>query len=693
MDQEQGIPTEVGSILKETIDSEELHKQRQRLSIISAYIGSPLTEEQMDFAADFTKNTISFSDPGTGKTHTLIAGLIMAQQHHKVPGTSINCMSFTNAAVAEMAGRYEKLCKSVSVSPTVKFNTFHSLTRAILTSAYPGITVVDGYESYKSDITDLTSYMKQLGYDVSMDDTKYVRRVLRAINDMNSSMTFHPTNLSKKYDFVSLDLNLDDFQSLRTSMFVRGLVTKSINVGDIPLYCLYALMMKEDVIKMWKGKYRIMVVDEFQDLSLLHLNILSYIAQTLVVIGDMKQQIYAFNGACPQIVSEYFKMRPDARVCNLTKSFRCGKEIAEFATRVILPNDRSIQCFGGHERGSRVSLIQRRDLDWKDIVSKISADRKVNGYGGMRDVMFLYRNNASAIPVIEELYKNKIPFRCSKFAKVMDVPLFSTISLLANAAWQPNNVDICKEALKVFPEFRGLPFNQDPAPVLAMKSSGKDLLSINYKYRDPSSIDILAAIAAARKAIEENKNAGVVYMKFMPVYDKYLHKLEWWKLDREKEFYFGLVAPICNVKPYPLMYAEELDKESENRKATAAGTGIRCYTMHSAKGLEADDVYILDCDEGSFPNAKVMEKKRQANCYYDVAVDVRSERNLLYVAITRAKDSVTISYSGTNPTLLISDPDNEQYSQYDKFYQDNTGDYNDAEEFFRLFKMGEYAND
>ena len=59
--------------------------------------------------SNFTKDTISFSDPGTGKTHTLVSGLIMAQQYHKVPGKEINCMSFTNAAVSEMAGRYEAM--------------------------------------------------------------------------------------------------------------------------------------------------------------------------------------------------------------------------------------------------------------------------------------------------------------------------------------------------------------------------------------------------------------------------------------------------------------------------------------------------------------------------------------------------------------------------------------------------------
>ena len=77
-----------------------------KLDILSAYMGSPLTDEQKEFASDFTKDTISFSDPGTGKTHTLVAGLIIAQTYHKVDGRKINCMSFTNAAVSEMAGRY-----------------------------------------------------------------------------------------------------------------------------------------------------------------------------------------------------------------------------------------------------------------------------------------------------------------------------------------------------------------------------------------------------------------------------------------------------------------------------------------------------------------------------------------------------------------------------------------------------------
>jgi DNA helicase-2/ATP-dependent DNA helicase PcrA len=657
-----------------------------KLDILSAYIGSPLTDEQKEFAADFTRDTISFSDPGTGKTHTLIAGLIMAQTHHKIPGKTINCMSFTNAAVSEMAGRYRKLCEKCSVSPTVVFNTFHSLSNHIMKDAYP-MMKISANSNIKQDVEDMTIYLQQAGINVTVDDTSYVRKVVRAINDLNSSLTFHPDNVATKFAFVELDMDIDIFQDLRKTWFMRGITTNQIVQGDIPLYCLYALMKKPDIIDKWKGKYKIMVVDEFQDLSLLHLQILSYVAQTLIVIGDMKQQIYAFNGACPQIVQEYLKLHPNAKVCNLTHSFRCGQEIADFATNLIKPNDQSINTFVGHDRGSNVRIVQRRDLDWKEIVANIEADRKLHGSNGARDVMFLYRNNASAIPIIDELYKKGIPYRCSKFAMIMSIPIFDSLSKLCNAAWQPNDPVVVNDALKLFPEFKNTMYGTEVFPVQAMRSSGKSIFDVSYKYKEESSYAILNAMILARRSIEENKSAGVVYMKVMEVYKKYIYKNEWWKVDNTEEFYFNLVAPICNSKTYPIMYNEELDKEQRNRKCIQANMGIRCYTMHSAKGLEADDVYILDCDEGVFPNAKIMQNKVNAGCELDVATDIRSERNLLYVAVTRAKDNVTISYSGAEPTKLITEPMCETYHKYDSVYENAQHDYDDAAEFFKLFRI------
>lgn len=656
-------------------------EEKFQLTIISAYTKSPLTEEQMEFAADFRKDTISFSDPGTGKTHTLIAGLIMAQKHHGVPGDRIDCMSFTNPAVAEMSGRYQKACKALNITPTVKFNTFHSLSNRIMREAYPQMQIIP-YSNLSKDLQDLRAIMEK--YDAGTSDLNYVKKVLKAINNMNSSLTFHPESLLRKYDFVELGMDVDLFQELRKEWFIKGIMDRVIVQGDIPLYCLYALMKKPEIIKKWKGLYKIMVVDEFQDLSLLHLQILSYIAETLIVIGDMKQQIYMFNGACPQIVQAYMRMHPNARICNLTKSWRCSQNIAEYATKLYRPNDPSVECFTGVKEGGNVTVESRRNMNWSAIIQGIGKDIEEHKLGGARDVMFLYRNNASAIPIVEELYKNKIPYRCPKYSMVMDIPIFSDLCKLANLAWQPTDQKIAEQALRLFPEFRKLSLSDTPEPVLVMRQTGKSLLDINYGYTEASSMRILSAVHVARKKIQENRSAGVVLNNLLSVYDEDIIKGQWWRFDNPKEFYFNLVAPICNMKTYPVLYAEELDKSSRNEECIRAGMGIRCFTMHSAKGLEADDVYILDCDEGAFPNVKVMKKKIQANCLYDVACDIRSERNLLYVAVTRAKDNVVITYSGDQPASILN-PMGNPYEEFDDIYAKAKNDYDDAAVFFEVF--------
>lgn len=660
-----------------------------KLDIISAYIGNSLTEEQKEFASNFKRDIISFSDPGTGKTHTLIAGLVMAQRYHKVPPQSINCMSFTNAATNEMAGRYQKLCKKLSEPTGVTFNTFHSLSRKILRDAYPAIRVV-GFEKVNDAIRDLDDILTLLG--LYTDDKRYKRKIIKAIDNLNSSLTFHPDHIAMSYDFVELDMAVEDFQEIRKHWFIRGITNSRIVQGDIPLYCLYALMSKPDMIEKWKGKYEIMVVDEFQDLSLLHLRILSYIANTLIVIGDMKQQIYAFNGACPQIVREYLKLHPNAVTCNLTRSFRCSNAISEFATRIIKPNDPTVEEFKGHDKESNVQFIPRKELDWKGIAEGILQDQKTNGIAKARDVMFLYRNNASAIPIIEELYQRGIAYRCTKLVTIPEMPMFESLTKLCNAAMEPYNIEKVALALSLFPEFQSTDYvtKEEPAPIEIMRKTGKSIFDVNYRYGEPSSVEILTAMKQARAAIEAKKSAGIVYMKVLEVYKKYILRSEWWKLDYPEDFYISLAAPVCNGKPYPLMINEEADKVAKNERNIDANMGIRLYTMHSAKGLEADDIWILDCDEGMFPNANKMKQKVNAGCLYSVAVDIRSERHLLYVAATRAKYNLYISYSGNEPCKLLTDPYCEEYHQFDEIYESNQAEFDDADEFFKLFRIGPY---
>lgn len=655
---------------------DNLNEALFELKLIENKIGKPLTDEQREFAVDFTKNTLTFANPGTGKTHTLTSGIVLAQKYHKVDPAKIYCMSFTNAATNEIESRYRRLAKKCSVSYGVTFSTFHAFARRLLVSIYPGYEVIKNYNMEEA-ITDMSQYIQQELPEYSFDKKK-VWNIIRAINSLNSAFIFDPINLSTRFEFVNLNMPVDAFQRLRKRWFDRGYINEQITEGDIPLYCLYALIKKPEVADAWKGRYEIMIVDEFQDISLLHLEILRRVAKTLIVVGDMKQQIYVYNGACPEIVDAYLKARPDARKCILTQSFRCNQAIADLATRVIAPNLNTDMPFlgrvGAKADDDCIKFVDRHNLDWSKVFEDTTNET-------LNSIMVLYRNNASTIPVIDELYTKGIPFRCPKFMTVMEIPVLSTLCDLVNAAWKPDDESLAKEALSHFPEFRFQKYNIGEYLGI-MRRSKKPIFDLDRVVEQESSRDILRAMREVNSRIAAKKSAGNVIVTLKTVYDRYIKQYEYF--PNEDTYYYNMVAAICNNRTYPEMHQREIDKSNRALECMKADMGIRCYTMHSSKGLEAEHVYLLDVNEGIFPNVTVLDKKVKYGCEYDASLDVRSERNLLYVAITRAKDTVTISYSDKALCSLVANPESNTYRVYDSIYQDQHKLYDDLTIFESL---------
>lgn len=665
------VNSEMGSTSHD-VTNEELFD----LKLIEHSIGKPLTDEQRAFASNFNRDIISFSNPGTGKTHTLIAGIIMAQKHHQIPGSRILCMSYTRASMIEIEGRYKELCHKMRQVNVVPFKTFHSFTNEMLKDVFTSMTVISKNEG-RAAIEDMQGYFKDLQIPMPCND-RYALNVIRVINELNSAFVFDERNIDKRYSFKQLEMSMEYFNELRKMWFYRGITLDQITQGEIPLYCLYALMNNPEVGEKWRGRYDIVIIDEFQDMSPVNLQILSRVAKNLIVVGDMKQQIYTYNGACPEIVDMFYRIKPDAIQRNLSKSFRCSKAIADFATQIIKPNYDDIEPFKGFEGGPDVQFVDRRNLDWTSIVSGINMH-------SLQDFLILYRNNASTIPLVDALYSRGIPFRCSKFKKVMEIPVLESMCKLVDAAWNPSNEKVVREALALFPEFRRDQYN---IPVLsAMRSSGKSLFDVNYRYVEDSSYNIISAMRAAQRSIQLNETAGKTIMQVRAVYEKYILPAEFWKLGTNTELYYlNMAAPIANVMTYPKMSLREQNKADKEMECSTSNIGLRCYTMHASKGLEAETVYILDCNEGLLPNSSQLERRIKAGCLYDAAVNVRTERNVLYVAATRAKRNLIVSYSDTSLTRLITDPDAMDYRRLDEVYEDEHMLYDDESEFFKLFR-------
>lgn len=654
------------------------------LNVICSATGQELTDEQKVFAADFTKPTISFSDAGTGKTYACAVGLVHAQSYHKVRGEKICVLSFTKEATRLISERYKRMRKFTFVEGNVAFGTFHAVCNKILRTAWVSPTILPR-NNYNDDIPKIVRYMSECG--IEEPNEQWARNVLNAINHLNSSFIFDPEHMKQSYVFTQLRIDPYVFNKIRKKWFISQEISQTIPQGDIPLHCYYLLRRNKQCEKMFKKIFDILVVDEFQDMSILYIKIIEELTKSAVVIGDMKQQIYAFNGASDDIQDEFLRAFPDARVCPLTQSFRCMNNIVDYAVKLEEPNKPLLSAFKGVCDGGVVDTLPRQEMEFDAIVNAIYNMQQNLETVKQTDIMFLCRNNFSNMIVIEQLYKKGVKFRTSKFNKVQDMPIFRELCIMCEAIDDGYNEDKVWNCLRLFDEFK-YTRKENCGVLFAMRKSMNHWLDTPYKYSDHNMDTVVDILKTVRDMMYDEKPAGVIFMRLLPIYDELIIKNQYWRLELPKEFYLNLVAPIANDKPYQLMRNEEFDKEGKNMQNMKLYEGVRCYTIHSAKGLEADEVYIIDCDQGIIPSDKNMEKYVKAKCLYEAARVIRNERNLLYVAVTRAREKVHICYN-TKLSELISNPAHNNYSYLDEIYENTDRNYEDVADFLALFSFKE----
>lgn len=635
----------------------EVSKQVQdAVSIICAQTGTKLTDEQRAVAHHFNDSMAVPANPGTGKTTTAVTGLIAAQTVHGIPGKKINAMSFTKLATAEIASRYKAACKKVGIVANVNFNTFHSICYTIIKKAYPDFSIRKIF-NYEAEFKDYAVFLKDEGVQ-RHEDMFFVKNVYNAMNSLNGELLFSKSSVLSSSKFINIEegITLEQFQKVRARWFRRNFIAQSITQGDIPTTVLFALLLNPKLQADMKKEYELMVVDEFQDMSVLYLEILSLISNKLIVIGDLKQQIYGFNGASLLILDFYRNMYPEAPTFELTQSFRCKDEIVKMANRVIAPNEiEGYESFKGAGPGGSVRIIENSADVFDDIINEIKRKQDAKEFV---DTMFLARNNASVIPIIEKLFRKKIVFRTTKFAKVMDVPIFKDLCIMAEVALNPTNPDYVNKISKFFPEFKWMKPSENPileVMGMATRESDKNFLTMNYSFNMDSSYVIINKL---RRFVELNSNQNQPFqiscIPLLEIYEEFVIEGKWWLLDQTKEYYFDLVSSITRDKNYAEMLYDENEKFRLNEYYSSMNEGVRCYTEHTSKGLEADKVYILDVDEGSVPKDKSISELVEKGCALDAAKELRNERNLLYVAITRCMTDLTIIHNGSLSRLIES---------------------------------------
>lgn len=645
--------------------------QENFITQLEAGLHADYTGEQKTLISSFGDGPIfCFADPGTGKTYTAIGGLLNAELFKAIPGSNIYALSFTKLATSELSVRHERACQKLGISKQVNFATLHKLCRDILKENYKllGMFKFDSTGELSMDAA-YRLVESTLVEEGTILKPNQIRACIMACRKLNASLIFDEDVVTTKADFKECGVSYELFDKIRGNLFSYSLLSETISVSDLLLYTVLLLTRHPEVSEAFKSKCKLMLVDEAQDLSLLQLRIISLLTDNPVLIGDMKQQIYGFNGACQEVVQEFHKLYPNAKDLKLTQSFRCRNEIVEYATKLILPNNIGGEDFKGVGDGGRVNLMCGLDesgANIKGLAARLHDEFIQNHNRLPKDYLFLVRNNFSITPILEELYKQGLPFRVNKFVPAYETPIVKELCELMQLATNPTTLTNIIYMRYLIPEFNGY-YNILEHPYYKICSqTGCSIFEVNYEFKDPVSagkaMDLLDTVATM---IKNNESMRDIINTIWPLFFETYVKRNAWKLEAKPKFYLQTIQSLV-YKTYDMFLQDEIKKAEVIEESERYSRGVRCYTMHASKGLEADVVYIIDADEGLIPNISKLNKMAENGCDMDVARAIREERSLCYVACTRAKEELNIVYNEIPANMIIG---NNVFEQHDINYQ------------------------
>ncbi len=644
------------------------------LSSLEVKLGIDYTDEQRDLIKKFGDGPIfCFADPGTGKTFTAIGGLINSELFKQIPGDHIYALSFTRLATAEMATRFTRACEKLRSQRTIHFQTLHALCKQILKENYRllGMTKFDttGALTMEKARSIIETTLRDWGEELSVNK---IKAVIRAITSLNAALIFDEDSVTSKMAFKECGIEYELFEKLRGIMFAYNLLTETISVSDLLLYTVMLLQRHPEVSQAFKQKCKLLLVDEAQDLSLLQLRVISMLTDNPVCIGDMKQQIYAFNGACQEVVSEFHRLFPTAVDCKLTQSFRCKNNIADYATKIILPNKVGGEDYKGTGEGGEVHVVNglyEQGLDIVGLSERLHNEFVLNRNTFPKEYLFVTRNNVSLIPVMEELYKQGLPFRVNKFAPAYEVPVIKEMCELLNLCADPQDYRNVNALKYLIPEFRPYSLEENPYYIICKKTACS-IFEVNYSFKNMEIGEAaMETLIEVHDQIKRGATTGELFNTMWQLYyNNYVRPYEW-KFEAKPEYYIQSVN-VLTRKPYQQFIQDEIRKKAVTEESERYQRGIRCYTMHASKGLEADCVFIIDANDGLIPNVSKLNDMIKKDCVLDAARAIREERSLCYVACTRAREELYIIYTSENPApLLIGE---NPYGMYDAVFESNS---------------------
>lgn len=595
--------------------------------------------------------------PGSGKTGCATERVVNLIKNHRINPGNILDLTFTNKASQEMRERIEAILGETLVSPMF-IGTFHSFCLAVLRKYGHIIGIKSGFSIYDDkDQNELISKIaRMMEYECKEWVIKDIARIVNTLReDLEAESIEIPPSVNRSAE-IEKDIIKEYLQTL-----------DKFNAVDFSgiLYKVWLLFEKsQQVVDILSSKFNFILIDEVQDTNIIQYEIIRKIAAhgNLFVVGDPAQSIFEWRGACPENINKIYKDFENVKTITLPKNYRSTTEILAVAERLIRNNketaDVRIESTKGHGQQPTVNKFYCPDKEADQISQKILR-LKSKGEADWKDCAVLYRTNQQSKCIEVAFRKANVPYKivggfsffdrkeikaCLSYLSVLANP-FDTVSF-SRAISEPkrgvgdsvigklerfcqeDNIDILQASKRV---------NEITKVSATARNSLKEFVSTIEKYKalDEAGSDISTIASGILK------DSG--YYKFLQdasVVDDSSKK----RIDNIDEFLLS-IAEYVLVKPKARIadYLQSVKTLMDYSKEENSDNVITMLTMHSAKGLEFENVFIVGAEQGIIPH-KISINQGKEN----------EERRLMYVAATRAKKRMFISYCENRPQFVAN---------------------------------------
>jgi len=599
-----------------------------------------LNAEQKKAVTTIDGPILILAGAGSGKTRVItyrIAHLIS----QGVNAQNILAVTFTNKAAGEMKERVAKLLGEKNLGLWI--GTFHSICARILRREIKHIGFASNFSIY--DTSDQVSLIKEIlklvGIDEKMFNPNTIANKISSIkNELISPVTFSNNYANSYFDQKVAEVYEIYEKELkkRNALDFDDLISKTIEVLDL----------HPEILERYKKMFQYILVDEYQDTNhsqYLLIKILTNEKNNICVVGDPDQSIYNFRGADIRNILNFEKDHPDTKIFKLEENYRSTKNILNCAQGLIEKNKqrKKKDIWTKNEEGEMVTVFQAFNQieEGEYIVSEIRNIIRKDKKTSLNDIVVFYRTHAQSRALEEVFINNSMPYRIiggvSFYSRREVKDVLSYLNVLNN----PADLTSLKRIINV--PARGI--GAGAMKYLAGINNVNDIAGLLEKVDSRTKKGLERFYNIYRKLKDESLRivvSDLINSVLREIeYKDYLidgtHEGES-RWENVKEL-LSVAKRFDNLNPNESLssFLQDVSLITSADNQDYNQESISLMTLHSAKGLEFDYVFIVGMEEGIFPHSQSMSDEH----------DLEEERRLCYVGITRAKKRLYLIYANS----------------------------------------------